>query len=332
MVCYMNENLFDVTERPNFSGEILICEDNDLNQQVICDHLIRLGIKTVVAHNGKIGVELITERLQNCMKPFDLIFIDIQMPEMDGFEASSRITALGVKTPIVALTADIFSGEADDYKKNGMTDILVKPFTSQELWRCLMKYLPVISYTEIKNESLPEEDEKFLKQINYNFVRNNQDTFSQIKKASDENDFKLAHRLSHTLKSNAGQIGEKKLREIAAQLEEIFSERKIEKPKLKLDELEKELLAVLEKLAPLLAEIEAQKAAKKTLSAGTDSQKVIKILERLEPLLLNRNPDCEDLIDDILLIPGSEELANYIDKFNFNLALDELYRIKKEWE
>ena len=327
-----NENPAYVTEKPNFSGEILICEDNKLNQQVICDHLARLGIKSVIAHNGKRGVELITERVQRNKKPFDLIFMDIHMPEMDGLEAASKIAALGVKTPIVALTANINSNTTDtDYKNNGMADVLGKPFTSQELWKCLKKYLPVLGYSIISDEEMSEDDEKLRIKNRANFAKNNQNTFSQIIKAARENDMKLAHRLSHTLKSNAGQIGEKKLQEIAAEIEKEFAEEKQPGEK-DLAALETELNTVLRELAPLLAEIEAQRAAKKTLTGRADSQKVIDILAKLEPLLLNRNPDCEDLIEEILTIPGSEELAKHIDKFNFNLALAELSRIKKEWE
>ncbi|MCL2821477.1 MAG: ATP-binding protein, partial [Oscillospiraceae bacterium] len=170
-------------ERPTFSGEVLVCEDNILNQQVICEHLSRVGIKTAVAQNGQEAVDIITQRLQNNEKPFDLIFMDIHMPVMDGLEAASQISAMGVETPVIALTANIMSNDLEHYKRSNMLDYLGKPFTSQELWKCLIKYFTVIKVTAIDKEQQSADDEKALKQLKLYFVKNNQSTFENIKKA-----------------------------------------------------------------------------------------------------------------------------------------------------
>jgi signal transduction histidine kinase len=127
-------------ERPLFDGEILLCEDNTMNQQVISEHLARVGLTTVIAENGKIGVDLVKERKDKGKKQFDLVFMDMHMPVMDGLEASARIMELNVGIPIVALTANIIYNDKEIYKKNGMNECVGKPFTSQELWRCLMNY------------------------------------------------------------------------------------------------------------------------------------------------------------------------------------------------
>ena len=127
-------------ERPLFDGEVLLCEDNSMNQQVIKEHLARVGLRTVVAENGKIGVDLVKERKEKGKKQFDLVFMDMHMPIMDGLEASARIMEIDAGVPIVALTANIIYNDKEIYKKNGMNECVGKPFTSQELWRCLMKY------------------------------------------------------------------------------------------------------------------------------------------------------------------------------------------------
>ncbi|MCL2808427.1 MAG: ATP-binding protein [Treponema sp.] len=132
-------------KKPAFNGEILLFEDNEMNQQVIREHLSRVGMKTVVAENGKIGLNILKERLLKGEKLFDLIFMDIYMPEMDGIEAAEKILSLGIKTPIVALTANIMSHDRELYITKGMKDHLSKPFTSQELWSCLMKYFTPIT-------------------------------------------------------------------------------------------------------------------------------------------------------------------------------------------
>jgi len=127
-------------EKPTFEGEVLLCDDMIMNQQIICEHLAKVGLKTVVADNGKIGVEIVQSRMEKGEKQFDLIFMDMYMPVMDGIEAAGRIRGLNTGVPIVAMTANIMSDEIELYLKSGMSDCLGKPFKSQELWHCLMRY------------------------------------------------------------------------------------------------------------------------------------------------------------------------------------------------
>ncbi|MCL2441059.1 MAG: ATP-binding protein [Treponema sp.] len=128
-------------KKPSFDHEVLLCEDNEMNQMVIREHLKRVGIKTVIAENGKAGVDIIKNRINNGEKPFDLIFMDMYMPVMDGLEATAEIKKIITSTPIIAMTANVMTEDQEVYKAGGMDDYLGKPFTSQELWRCLIKYL-----------------------------------------------------------------------------------------------------------------------------------------------------------------------------------------------
>jgi signal transduction histidine kinase/ActR/RegA family two-component response regulator len=127
-------------KKPTFEGEVLLCEDNLMNQEVIREHLARVGLKTEVAENGKVAVDMVRSRVENNEKLYDLVFMDIHMPEMDGLEATPKILELAPDLPIVALTANVMTGASEVYKESGMEDCLGKPFTSQELWHCLMKY------------------------------------------------------------------------------------------------------------------------------------------------------------------------------------------------
>jgi len=321
----IQENASSSRGKPKFTGEILICEDNIMNQQVIYEHLGRAGIVPVIACNGREGVDIISKRLKEGKNPFDLIFMDINMPEMGGLEAASKITDLGVETPIIALTANIMSNDVKYYLENGMSDCLGKPFTSHELYECLLKHLPVISYSLNERDKLfdLDEDEKFKRQVRINFVKSNQGTYDKIMNALNEHDVTLAHRLFHTLRSNAGQIGEKKLAQAAATLEKLFADGKEPVFEYEIKILETELKMVLKKLNPLIAEIENNRKEKKE-----DLEKIMKVLDMLEPMLINKNPECEELLDDLHAMPEARELIRCIEEFDFKQASKELLKLK----
>jgi len=126
---------------PRFDASVLICEDNEMNQMVAEEHLSRLGIKVFIANNGKKGVEMVRERKAGGQPPFDLILMDMHMPIMDGIAATTRINELKTGVPIVAMTANVMSTDREFYREQGIRDCIGKPFTSQELWGCLKKYL-----------------------------------------------------------------------------------------------------------------------------------------------------------------------------------------------
>jgi len=244
--------MVDKLEKPSFEGEILVCEDNAMNQRVICEYLSRVGIKTIVAGNGKEGVDIVRERAENNKKPFDLIFMDIHMPVMDGLEASSKINELQTGTPIVAMTANILSTDKELYKRSGMPDYIGKPFTSQMLWHCLLKYFkPVKRETALEME-MDEEDLEVLRIFQKSFVKENQKRFDEIANAVKTNDLELAHRLAHSLKSNAGQIGKNRLQAIAKDLETTLKNGEKPVTEEQLKTLETEMNIVLKELAPLL--------------------------------------------------------------------------------
>jgi len=316
---------FSELEIPIFEGEILVCEDNSLNRQVISDHLARVGLNIVLTHNGKECVDIVTKRKENNEAPFSLILMDIHMPVMDGMEAATIITSLGVSTPIIALTANTMSGDTALYAIYGMSDTIGKPFTSHELWRVLAKYLPVVSYTTIDKRDHVEET-KTQKLLKINFFKNNQTTYNDIISAIDNGDISLAHRLAHTLKSNAGQIGEERLRVSAALTESMLSDGMSKLSDEHKRSLKFELGAVLDALAPLL-DTNPKNAAK-----PIDIIKTIEIFDKLKPLLENKDMRSMKFLDDISIIPGSEELVELIEACRFKQALISLESLREKME
>jgi len=139
--------------RPVFSGEVLLCEDNIMNQQVACEFLAKAGLETFIAENGIIGVEKVKSRVDNNEKQFDIIFMDVHMPVMDGLEATEKILMLDSSVPIIAMTANIMPDDVMVYIKGGMKECLGKPFVSHELWSCLMRYMDPVSWHDESEET-----------------------------------------------------------------------------------------------------------------------------------------------------------------------------------
>jgi len=314
------------TEMPHFTGEVLIFEDNKLNQLVICDHLDRVGLKTEIANNGKEGIRIVEERINNSIKPFDLIFMDIHMPVMDGLDASSKLMQMGVKTPVVALTANVMSHDIELYTSNGMVDCVGKPFTTRELWKCLMKYLTVDSFTEIDKGEQTARDANTMDKLRLKFVSSNQDTFKSFSKALKSGDITTAHRIAHSIKSSAGQIGKKELQTAAAEAERMLTKNENHLTPEHSKIFEDALNMVLNELKPLLE----NEDEKKEIVADADSDKIYEIIEELEPLLIGKSTKSLLLLEKVHSIPGAGELATHIADYNFKLALTALVKLKKD--
>jgi len=120
-------------------GLALVADDNLVNQKIARRFLERLGCTVISAMDG-------TEALRICTtEKFDLVLMDIQMPLMDGFEATRRIRALGesnAEMPIIALTADVMPGVVDRCRESGMTEFMSKPLDVTQLRAALDRYLP----------------------------------------------------------------------------------------------------------------------------------------------------------------------------------------------
>jgi len=121
-------------EQQTFSKKVLIVEDNKVNQLVMTKMLRSTGIEIDIADNGKIGFEKV---LQN---EYDIVFMDLLMPEMDGYEAAKEIRNCNKEIPIIALTADVMKGVEEKTKDAGMNSYLTKPVKKDELLKILEEY------------------------------------------------------------------------------------------------------------------------------------------------------------------------------------------------
>jgi len=118
---------------------ILIAEDNPVNQKIATKILTKLGYQPSVAQNGKEALEMVSNG------QYDMILMDVQMPEMNGLEATRMIrTCLEIQPIIIAMTANVMQGDRDACMQAGMDDYISKPIDLKELLSQLEKWSLVI--------------------------------------------------------------------------------------------------------------------------------------------------------------------------------------------
>jgi PAS domain S-box-containing protein len=330
--------------KPIFNAEALVCEDNAINRQVIEEHLVRIGVTPVVAENGKIGVNMAKTRMRTG-NPFDIILMDIHMPVMDGLEAMQKLTEAGNKTPVIAMTAGAMREDREMILQSGMSDYISKPFTSKDLWDCLLKYLtPVrmekagqLESGEYDSNAVIDEaaglvkaagDPKLYKKIKADFYFDNTNTIQNIKNAIGEKDFKTARRLAHTLKGISTLIGAGRLGSAAGELEHSYTDGK-ENAEL-LDTVKERLDEVLSALMPQVVTVQDEGESKE--SGVTDTAKMRELIRQLEPLLEEGDAEATEFVNEIneVLPPEfSRELVAYISDYEFEAALKELEAVKQ---
>ena len=302
-------------EKPEFNNEeILVVEDNEMNQGVICEHLKRVGLRTVVAENGKIAVDMARERHEG-NKPFALIYMDVHMPVMDGIETAAIIKTLGVSTPIIATTATLLNESDEALEGYGMDGYISKPFTTMDLYKILLNFLKPKDL-----EAVSEPDGLSVTSLKQLFFKQNQYTCDKIFAAIEAGKLDTAHLLAHSLKSNAGLIGEPELQKTSGILEECLlsgapSEELLIQFKVEFD-------VVLQKIVPLLENEESA-----LLDAGQSD--VSRLFNELEILLSSGNTDSINYIDRLKTISGTETLITHIENFDMRDALSALLDLKK---
>ncbi|UCH98336.1 MAG: response regulator [Candidatus Aminicenantes bacterium] len=121
---------------------ILVAEDNIINQRLIRRLLEKKGHKVEIVQDGNAVVETFIKRAGNPQEKFHLILMDIQMPDMDGLEATREIRKLDRKVPIIALTAHAMKGDKGRFLSQGMNDYISKPIDKSILFKILDEYMP----------------------------------------------------------------------------------------------------------------------------------------------------------------------------------------------
>ncbi|MDQ3509688.1 MAG: PAS domain S-box protein [Actinomycetota bacterium] len=225
---------------------VLVAEDNLVNQKVAARMLERIGYRAEVAANGLQALEAIKE------KTYAAILMDVQMPEMDGYEATAEIRSLEAggsrRTPIIAMTANAMQGDRESALASGMDDYLSKPVKTEELLDALKEWAPAMVAAEgiaaddenggsggngVSGEpeilsaaviaSLRElqgdDDPDLLSELVETFEEDTRERIKSLREDIETEDCEDIERTAHALKGSSGNMGVVGMSKVSSELQ-----------------------------------------------------------------------------------------------------------------
>jgi signal transduction histidine kinase/HPt (histidine-containing phosphotransfer) domain-containing protein/ActR/RegA family two-component response regulator len=231
------------------NARVLVVEDSRINQQVVKEFLQLSGVIVDIANNGKEALQLLEENI------YDAVLMDVHMPEMGGVEATEEIRRQQKFSdlPVIALTAGVTKEERDNCFRCGMNDFLTKPINPEELIGVLCKWIDQSQEinlqpgTDVPTEqtglpnlnALPGFDltnvismvggnEELVTQLLLTLQEDTESTLDDLDVQISENNFIVAHRLVHTIKGSAGNLGATALHTAAATLDYFLKQEKLD--------------------------------------------------------------------------------------------------------
>ena len=330
------------------NARVLLVEDNEINQEVAKDILEQFGLSVDTAFNGRVAVRKVEAN------QYDLILMDMQMPIMDGLEASLTIRKMqnGVRVPIVALTANVFEEDRRRCLEAGMNGFVAKPFEPEQLHAVLARWIPghggdeehlyeadtfeksgpgekvaalshIDQLTGLKYVRKKETYQKLLNK----FLVQQPDLPGQIEAALKDGDVESVRLMVHSLKGTAGTLGMNELHVIAAKFESLLRNYAKEGTLSEaLSDLRQELKAVCEEIQRMNTPSEDRPCA--IDSDSVDLGKLKSMVSQLSDFLSQNDmrvhkvwekayPALKAIIDKKELVP----LKNHVENFDFSDAL-----------
>jgi signal transduction histidine kinase/CheY-like chemotaxis protein len=204
--------------------KILVAEDNPMNRKLIKYLLEQWDIDFDIVTNGIEAVKC----LQQKPGVHDLVLMDIQMPELDGYAATEKIRyELNLQIPIIAMTAHALAGEKEKCLGAGMDDYISKPLNEEQLYKLINKHArkeninlvsPVIDMTYLR--SLSKGDEEFEKNMVRSFSQQVPEELNDLKMAIGQKDYEQVRAIAHKMKSTISYLGLQKLTPLLQQVEQ----------------------------------------------------------------------------------------------------------------
>lgn len=337
---------------------ILLAEDNEINQQVATELLEDAGFIVEIANNGKESLDMMKD--SGSPSKYALVFMDIQMPIMDGYTATEEIRKLSQynEVPIIAMTADAMTGVKEKCLELGMNDMVTKPIDQDEMFGTMVEWIKPVEHRardfgtnkenrrskdkkEIMDVEIPNikglNIEGALKRVNNKkklylsilekFYLSNQNFIAEIKNTLDKGEQKTAERLIHTLKGVSGNIGADSLHENTKLVEASIHEKDLAKIEDGLNKLDAELNKLFENISSKLD------FGVKVNNLELNTELVNELIPKLKQLLTAKSPKAKVVIKELeeAGLSGElfDEMKSKLSKYDFKGALvllDEIAR------
>ncbi|MDD2620111.1 MAG: response regulator [Syntrophomonadaceae bacterium] len=344
----LNAEAFD--RLPSIAGaRVLLVEDNIINQQVANELLSQMGLNVTIANNGIEAINAVAGQ------SFDLVLMDINMPELDGIETSRKIKSQSkyANLPIVAMTANAIAGDREKSLAAGMVDHITKPIDPSILTYTVLKWIepksslhkqlflkPLIAETKfslLKSIKTAQGlinvggNSQLYENILQSFLSDNKNMATDVYDYIKTNNYKSAFIVVHTVKGVAGNIGATSLYNASSRLEEAIINESY-------DSAEDLYLPFRDAFNEVILELEAFFAFSSSpvpITSNTFNKvKARQLIEKLRPLLKEANAEAGDFVNEIqqiLLLPQTlvltEELIRQILNLDFNEAVETLDKI-----
>ena len=314
--------------------KILLVEDNPINQQLARKILESKGIMVMVANDGKEAVDMVSTA------DFDAILMDIQMPEMDGYEATRLIRQQYTILPIIAMTANVMTDDRNKCLTASMNDYLPKPIDIKTLFRVLAKWIPNIDLfptSKLEQENalpseLPGIDVKSgLERLEHNhqlyikllqdFYKKYHDVVIIVNNLLKEEKFSDAIYIIHSIRGISGNLSINKLYEISTILEATLKAKKTITP-----ELLKKFEATVIEIITTIANLEVDDSVTEFSDEKNNITALKPLLLELDNLLNEYNSRAIDLMPKIKKYLNNDlqilylQLEEKVDSFEFDEA------------
>lgn len=310
----------DSIAAPVQGAHVLLVEDNRVNQELAVELLERQGVRVTVARDGQEALDVLEER------PFDVVLMDCQMPNMDGYEATRRLRQRSEldDLPVIAMTANAMAADRDRALDAGMDDHVAKPIDVQELWSKLARWVHgretspsahqggatsidgAAEAPDLRLDGVDVEeglricrgDMTFYRRLLDGLVTNQGDAAVQVRAALDEGDHEAASMAAHALRGVAANLRAKELATAAGELEEACQAGD--------DEAARAALATTSALLDRF--VEQVRALDDVEVESTDD--VAGLLPRLRAHVEAYDPEATRLVEELVVDEGSRVAAH----------------------
>ena len=303
-------------------ARVLLVEDNAINRLVARQFLEMAGLIVDEAFDGKDGVE------KTLAGEYDLVLMDLQMPEMDGLEATRRIRHVAGfdGLPILAMTANAMTGDRERCLAAGMNDHIAKPIDRQQLFDALVRWIPAralppvapVAHSGVGNRSestpmLPSIDGlntrigvarvggsvDFYLRLLQNFLDENAHVVQDATAALAEGRFADAQRIAHTLKSTAATLGAEPVSALAAALESALRDGRNDAAPSAADALAPAHTDLCHALTAYFAQRSTALAAAASPPTDINPQQIVSLLQSLRALLAAGDSRADDRVTEL---------------------------------